>query len=52
MILNGTWTRQYGSYHREGRWGVLKGEGSQYMVAEDDLTVGGGYTMRYTGDGS
>ena len=24
-------------------------KGAKYMVTEDDLTLGGGHTMRYTG---
>lgn len=26
-------------------WGVAEGEGAKYLVAEDDLTVGGGHTV-------
>ena len=44
------WVYEYGGSQREGGWRVVKVKGAKYMVTEDDLTLGGGYAMQYTGD--
>ena len=34
-------------YQRKGGGKLVKDKGGQALVTEDDLTLGGGYTMQY-----
>ena len=48
LKLIDTHTQQHGGYPREGGRRLAKGKGAIYLVTEDDLTWGGGYTMQHT----
>ena len=42
--------QQYGVYHREGGGEQERVKGVKYMVAEEDVTSGGGHTAQCTDD--